>query len=98
MEAAVQHVAHGGALVLVSVVNESVAFSDPEFHKRELTMLGSRNALREDFERVMAAIERKRAPVHRLLTHRASLADVTSALPRWTTEKQGLIKALVVIE
>jgi len=98
MEAAVQHVAHGGALVLVSVVNESVAFSDPELHKRELTMLGSRNALREDFERVMAAIERKRAPVHRLLTHRASLADVTSALPRWTTEKQGLIKALVVIE
>ena len=60
--------------MLVSVVNEDITFSDPELHKREMTVLGSRNALRADFERVMAAIEERRVPLQRLLTHRTSLA------------------------
>jgi 2-desacetyl-2-hydroxyethyl bacteriochlorophyllide A dehydrogenase len=98
MEGAVRHVAHGGSLVLVSVVNEDIAFSDPELHKREMTVLGSRNALRADFERVMAAIEERRIPLQRLLTHRTSLAGAAAHIPRWTTEKQGLVKALVEIE
>jgi 2-desacetyl-2-hydroxyethyl bacteriochlorophyllide A dehydrogenase len=98
MEGAVRYVAHGGSLVLVSVVNEHITFSDPELHKREVTILGSRNALHADFERVMTAIEERRVPLQRLLTHRTSLAGAAADLPRWTTEKQGLVKALVEIE
>ena len=98
MEEAVRHVAHGGSLVLVSVVNDDITFSDPELHKREMTVLGSRNALRADFERVMAAIEDGRVPLQRLLTHRTSLARVAADIPRWTTDKKGLVKALVEIE
>jgi len=97
MESAFRYVAHGGALVLVSVVNENVTFSDPEFHKREMTVLGSRNALQADFERVIAAIESGRVPLHRLITGRSNLIDVLSDLPRWTTEKKGLVKALVEV-
>ena len=63
-----------------------------------MTVLGSRNALRADFERVMTAIEERRVPLQRLLTHRTSLAGVAADVPRWTTEKQGLVKALVEIE
>ena len=98
MEEAVRHVAHGGSLVLVSVVNDKITFSDPELHKREMTVLGSRNAVRADFERVMAAIEDKRVPLQRLLTHRTSLARVAADIARWTTDKTGLVKALVEIE
>jgi 2-desacetyl-2-hydroxyethyl bacteriochlorophyllide A dehydrogenase len=98
MEAAFGHVAHGGMLVLVGVLAENITFSDPEFHKREMSVLGSRNALRADFETVMAAVESGRAPLHRLLTHRTSLLGVTVDLPRWTTAKAGLVKALVEVE
>ena len=98
MEQAVLYVAHGGALVLVSVVNDAIAFSDPEVHKREMTIIGSRNALRADFERVMAALEAGDVPLDRLITHRTSIAGVTSDLPRWAREKKGLVKALVEIE
>ena len=98
MQEAVRHVAHGGSLALVSVVNENITFSDPELHKRELTVLGSRNAVRADFERVMAAIEERRVPLQRLLTHRTSLARAAADIPRWTTDKKGLLKALVEIE
>lgn len=98
MEGALLHVAHGGALVLVSVVNEIVAFPDPELHKREITVICSRNALRADFERVMAAIDQGRVPLQRLLTHRTSLARAAVDVPRWATDKKGLVKALVEIE
>ncbi|MBV8420429.1 MAG: zinc-binding alcohol dehydrogenase family protein [Hyphomicrobiales bacterium] len=98
MEDAIRHVAHGGSLVLVSVVNGYIAFSDPELHKRETTVLGSRNALRADFERVMAAIAEKQVPLQRLLTHRTMLAGAAADIARWATDKRGLVKALVEIE
>jgi len=97
MEGAFRHVAHGGTLVLVSVVSENITFSDPEFHKREMTVMGSRNATRDDFERVIAAIEAGRVPLAKLITHRTSLSGAILDLPRWTTEKTGLVKALVEI-
>jgi 2-desacetyl-2-hydroxyethyl bacteriochlorophyllide A dehydrogenase len=97
MENAFRHVAHGGTLVLVSVVSENVTFSDPEFHKREMTVMGSRNATGADFARVIAAIEAGRVPLSRLITHRTSLAGAIVDLPRWTIEKAGLVKALVEI-
>jgi threonine dehydrogenase-like Zn-dependent dehydrogenase len=80
------------------VVTENVTFSDPEFHKREMTLLGSRNALWSDFETVVTAIERGRVPLPRLLTHRTSLAGAVSELPRWTKEKKGLVKAMIELE
>ena len=46
IQSAFAHVAHGGSLVLVSVVKDTISFSDPEFHKREMMLIGSRNATR----------------------------------------------------
>jgi threonine dehydrogenase-like Zn-dependent dehydrogenase len=98
MEDAFGFVGHGGKLVLISVVNDDITFSDPEFHKREMSAIGSRNALRSDFEGVMAAIEDGRVPLPRLLTHRTTLDRVATDLERWTKQKQGLVKALIEIE
>ena len=56
MEQSFGWVAHGGTLVLVGVVRTDIRFSDPDFHKRELTLKGSRNATIEDFREVLAAI------------------------------------------
>ena len=97
MEAAFRTVAHGGTLVLVSVVNESITFSDPEFHKREMTVMGSRNATQADFARVISAIRNGQVPLDRLLTHRTNLKGVITDLPHWANEKRGLVKALVEV-
>jgi threonine dehydrogenase-like Zn-dependent dehydrogenase len=48
MEKSFAFVAHGGCLVFVSVVKDEIRFSDPEFHKREMMLVGSRNATRQD--------------------------------------------------
>jgi 2-desacetyl-2-hydroxyethyl bacteriochlorophyllide A dehydrogenase len=95
MQSSFQHVAHGGALVFISVVSGPICFSDPEFHKREMTLIGSRNALREDFERVATAIDAGRVPLDRLVTHRTSLAETAGRLPHWASQKEGLVKALI---
>ena len=97
MEAAFGHVAHGGVLVLVSVVKDEIRFSDPEFHKREMMLIGSRNATRIDFEHVMENIRAGRIAVEALVTHRTTLDLVPVDLARWASEKSGLIKAIVRI-
>ncbi|MFP5076991.1 zinc-binding alcohol dehydrogenase family protein [Rhizobium sp. YIM 134829] len=97
MQAAFAFVAQGGTLIFVSVVKDEIRFSDPEFHKREMTLIGSRNATREDFEHVMASIRAGAVPVDRLITHRTTLDQVIGDLPRWAHEKTGLIKAVVRI-
>jgi 2-desacetyl-2-hydroxyethyl bacteriochlorophyllide A dehydrogenase len=91
-------VAHGGRYVLVSVVKDDIRFVDAEFHKREMTLLGSRNATNEDFATVIAAIRSGRVRPGDLITHRTSLAAAAQDLPRWVSDKTGLIKAIVEIE
>ncbi|MCG6858489.1 MAG: zinc-binding alcohol dehydrogenase family protein [Salaquimonas sp.] len=97
MERGFDYVGHGGRYVLVSVVNEPLTFLDPDFHRKEMTLLGSRNATMEDFEHVMAAIRTGAVPVERLITHRTTLADAAADIPRWAADKTGLIKAMIEI-
>jgi 2-desacetyl-2-hydroxyethyl bacteriochlorophyllide A dehydrogenase len=96
-EASFAHVAHGGVLVLVLVglVKAAISFNDPELHRREMSVLASRNATREDFDKVMAAMAAGEVDVNRLITHRTTVARVAQDLPHWAAHKSGLIKAMV---
>lgn len=98
MERGFGFVAHGGSYVLVSVVKETVTFSDPDFHRKETTLLGSRNATSLDFASVMDAVRRGDIPVDRLITHRTDLAGAADAIPAWAKDKTGLIKAMIEID
>ncbi|WP_070107269.1 zinc-binding alcohol dehydrogenase family protein [Burkholderia plantarii] len=88
-------VAHGGRYVLISIVQGQVTFSDPEFHKREMTLLASRNATAADFDTVLAAMRDGHVPDQALNTHRMRLAEVPEALPRLLEPGQTVVKALV---
>lgn len=98
MQAGFDLVAHGGNYVLVSVVKDPITFQDPDFHRKEMTLMGSRNATAEDFERVIAAIRNGDVPVSRLITHRTSLSGAVEAIPVWAHEKTGLIKAVIELD
>lgn len=90
-----EFVAHGGKYTLISIVRGHVAFSDPDFHKRETTLLASRNATAEDFATVLDAMRAGRIPDRALNTHRMRLEDVPDALPRLLETGQTVVKALV---
>ena len=97
MEKSFEFVAHGGRYVLVSVIKDSVTFADPDFHRKEMTLFGSRNATNEDFHWVMGAIRSGDVPIDRLITHRTTLGNAVDTIPVWATQKTGLIKALIEI-
>ena len=98
MEAGFEYVAAGGTYVMVGIVTERLTFSDPDFHRREMTLRASRNATAVDFERVIAAARNGDIDVARLITHRTSLEGAASDLATWATEKNGLIKAVIEID
>lgn len=95
MQAGFAYVAHGGNYVLVSIVNGEISFSDPEFHRREMTLLGSRNATLADVQRVMQAVRDGSIPTSRLNTHRAALANIAETFPAWMNPAAGVVKAIV---
>src|SRR5436189_4830231 len=47
---AFNYMAHGGRYILIGLQKENISFSHPEFHKRETTLMSSRNATRLNFE------------------------------------------------
>jgi 2-desacetyl-2-hydroxyethyl bacteriochlorophyllide A dehydrogenase len=97
MERGLDFVAHGGTYVLVSIVPERISFSDPEFHKRETTLLGSRNATVDDFREVLAAMKAGLVPTRAMNTHRATLDEFVDVLPHWMDPASGVIKAIVEV-
>ena len=97
MTAGLNYVAHGGTYVLVSVVRDTICFADPEFHKRETSLLGSRNATPEDFAIVLEAMREGLVPTEALVTHRVSLDEAPGSFPVWIKPETGVIKALIEI-
>jgi 2-desacetyl-2-hydroxyethyl bacteriochlorophyllide A dehydrogenase len=88
-------VAHGGTLVFVGLIKADIAFHDPEFHKRELTLMGSRNATREDFDTVLEAVRGGGIDVERYITHRSSLDGMIGQFESWLKPESKVIKAMV---
>lgn len=90
-----QYLAHGGRLVFVGLFQGDVTFNDPEFHRREMTLLASRNATAQDFEQVITAMERKAIDVRSWITHHASPEQLPVDFPQWLDPANGVIKAML---
>ena len=97
MQRAFALVAQAGTLVFVGLVQADIAFNDPEFHRRELTVLASRNALPSDFASVIRSMESGGLDVGPWITHRAALEDVPAVFPEWTEAASGVVKAVVTV-
>jgi threonine dehydrogenase-like Zn-dependent dehydrogenase len=87
--------AHGGRYVLVGLQKGEIRFSHPEFHKREGTVMSSRNATRQDFESVMEAMRKKLIDPTVYITHRVGFNEVKAEFAGWLDPAKGVIKAIV---
>jgi threonine dehydrogenase-like Zn-dependent dehydrogenase len=92
---ALQYLAHGGRFVLIGLQKEAISFSHPEFHKRETTLMSSRNATREDFEQVIACMKKGLIDPTAYITHRAKFNEVKDVFETWLDPASGVIKAMV---
>jgi len=97
MAASFRLVAHGGTLVFVGVVPDDITFNDAEFHKREMSLLGSRNATSEDFATVVAALASRKIDYQSLITHRTGIEGLPDKMAEWAADRSQLIKAMVSV-
>lgn len=88
------YVAQGGRLVFVGLFQGDVTFNDPEFHRRELTLLASRNATAQDFDQVMDALETKKIDVKPWITYSPSAEEMIRDFPTWLDPVNGVVKAM----
>ncbi|MEX2567575.1 MAG: zinc-binding alcohol dehydrogenase family protein [Cyclobacteriaceae bacterium] len=95
MGKAFDFVAHGGTLVYVGLFQGEVTFHDPDFHKKELTLMASRNALATDFEQVIHSIEKGEIDTDPWITHCVSFDDMVDTFDQWLQPESGVIKAMV---
>lgn len=95
MEAAFDLVANGGRLVFVGLVQGNLSFRDQDAHRRELTLLRSRNATGADFQKVIRLLEAGQINVEPWITHRVDFDEVIGAFPHWLNPRSKFIKAVV---
>jgi alcohol dehydrogenase len=95
---ALNYVAHTGKLVYVGITTDEVRFAHPLMHRREMTLLASRNALPADFDRIIEHIEEGRIDTRPWITHRTSFDDLIGNFPSYTRPETGVIKAVVEVD
>ena len=89
------YMAHGARYVLVGLQKGDLVVSHPEFHKREATLMSSRNATQEDFDHVMHCMQQKLVDPATYITHRVQFDEVKDNFASWLDPKNGVIKAMV---
>ncbi len=89
--------AHGGRMVFVGLFQGDVTFNDPNFHRRELTVMGSRNSLPATFGEVIRLVEEGKVDTRPWITHRFALAETPEIFPREIAGNPKVLKAMIEV-
>ena len=92
---AFQYMSHGGKYILIGLQKGDISFSHPEFHKREGSLMSSRNATRQDFEYVISSIKNGQIKPKHFITHHVHFDEVKKEFKSWLDPTNGVIKAMV---
>jgi 2-desacetyl-2-hydroxyethyl bacteriochlorophyllide A dehydrogenase len=98
MANALNFVGFAGRLVFVGITTQEIKFAHPLMHRREMTLLASRNALSADFTRIVKLIEDGRIDTRPWITHQAALEGMIAEFPRWLNPETGVVKAIVTVQ
>ncbi len=88
-------VAHGGKIVYVGLFQGDVQFHDPTFHKREISLLASRNSLPADFKAIISLMESGEINTKPWLTHRTNFDQLPETFASFQRSDDVLVKAII---
>jgi threonine dehydrogenase-like Zn-dependent dehydrogenase len=95
--AAVEEVAFTGRVVYIGYAKEQVAYETRLFVQKELDILGSRNALPEDFREVIRMLEEDRFPVEDAVSTIVPMEEAPEALAAWSAEPSRFTKIMIQV-
>jgi len=94
---AIHYMAHGARFVLIGLQKGDIIFNHPEFHKRESTLMSSRNATIVDFEHVIQSMKAGLVKPTTYITHQVNFEEIKDHFESWLDPKNGVIKAMAKI-
>jgi threonine dehydrogenase-like Zn-dependent dehydrogenase len=94
---AVEEVAFTGRVVYIGYAKEPVPYETRLFVQKELDILGSRNALPEDFRTVIQMLEAKRFPVEDAVSLTVGLDDAAQAIGQWAASPSNYSKIMIAV-
>ena len=90
--AAVNAAAFTGRVVYIGYAKTPVAYDTTLFVRKELDILGARNATMADFRAVMAMLRRREFPVSATVTRAVSLEGAGGALDEWNRDPSRITR------
>jgi 2-desacetyl-2-hydroxyethyl bacteriochlorophyllide A dehydrogenase len=97
MSASLQYAAFGARIVFVGITTEPVILDDPLFHRRELTLLASRNALSSDFPKIIKLIESRQIEIGKWISQRAPFDSAPDVFAQITNGTVRPIKTVLIL-
>ncbi len=94
---AVEQVAFTGRVVYIGYAKQPVSYETRLFVMKELDILGSRNALPEDFRAVIRMLEEKRFPVDEMVSTVVGMEEAPAALEAWSENPARYSKIIVQV-
>jgi threonine dehydrogenase-like Zn-dependent dehydrogenase len=94
---AVEEVAFTGRVVYIGYAKEPVSYETRLFVQKELDILGSRNALPQDFREVMSLLESGVFPVDRAVSAIVPFEDAPAAIAEWSENPANYTKIMVAL-
>jgi len=98
MNSAFNYMAHGGRYVLVGLQKGELKFSHPDFHKRESTLMSSRNATKQDFDHVLQSLRSGSIDPKKYITHRGTFDSMITLFDSWTDPESNAIKVIIDVD
>lgn len=95
MNNCVSLIAHGGSIVFVGLHKGDIQIPDTDFHKKETTLMGSRNATQEDFEKVAQLMAAGKISAEMMLNKRFAFADLAEVFEADVINNRELIKGVI---
>jgi threonine dehydrogenase-like Zn-dependent dehydrogenase len=96
--AAVEEVAFTGRVVYIGYAKEPVSYETKFFVQKELDILGSRNALPENFREVIQMLEQHNFPVDEAVSSIVSLEEAPEILEQWSANPSQFTKIMITLD
>ncbi len=96
--AAVEEVAFTGRVVYIGYAKDLVSYETRLFVQKELDILGSRNALPQDFREVIRMFEQKRFPTEAAISATVPLDEAPAILRAWSENPAAYTKIMITLD
>lgn len=95
MENCINLIAPSGTIVYIGLFIGNVTFHDPLFHRKEVTLKSSRNAVATDFQKLIRLLKAGLVNIDSLITHRIPFDSLVENWDKLYLPEEKVIKAVI---